>query len=127
MLASPLGIDGREVFQQSFNFSKFPNLQEVAFGVGWVSGGLRWIPMALSTIKPATSPRLSAIRLDFVYPYTFDRHIDTLIVGAGDDLRWIADEAPRIKREFEGAVNLTVLRDASFKAAFDALNVRFIP
>lgn len=41
------------------------------------------------------------------------------------DLRWVADEVARIEREFEGAVNLVVLRDAGFKVVLDKLNVRF--
>jgi len=88
-------------------------------------GGLRWIPMALSTIKPATSPCLSTIRVDLTRSYATNRPAERLIEDTHDDLRWIADEAARIEREFNGAVNLAVSRDLAFKVALDALNVRF--
>ena len=88
-------------------------------------GGLRWIPMALSTIKPATSPRLTSIRLDLTRSYATFRPAERLTEDTRDDLRWIADEAVRIEREFGGVVNLTVSRDPAFKVALDALNVRF--
>ena len=92
-----------------------------------MSGSVVWIPKALSTIKRATSPRLSALQLSFARPPTAaNRPVDALIGGAGEDLRWIAGEVARIRREFDGAVNLTMLRDPVFEAAFDALDVRFI-
>ena len=78
--------------------------------------------MALSTIKPATSPCLFTIRVDLTCssPTLFSLTEDT-----HDDLRWAADEAVRIEREFGGAVNLTVSRDPALDAVLDALNVRF--
>jgi len=87
--------------------------------------GLPWIPMALSTLRPTTSPHLSTIRLDFAGAIIGSRHVETSIRDMGDDLRRLADEATRIEREFEGAVNLTVLRDSRFEVVFDTLNVRF--
>ena len=36
----------------------------------------------------------------------------------------VADEAARIEREFEGALNLTVLRDPAFQVASESLGVR---
>jgi len=81
--------------------------------------------MALSTIKPATSPHLSTVLVDLARSYSTSRPIASLIEDTRDDLRWVADEATRIEREFEGAVNLTVSRDQAFKVALDALNVRF--
>lgn len=65
-LVPSLNADTDEVSQQSFDFSKLLNLREVDFGVGWVDGGLP--PATLSTFRPATSPRLSTIRLAF--PHT---------------------------------------------------------
>lgn len=78
--------------------------------------------MALSTLKPTTSPRLSAVRLSFA-GFT-DRTVDTLIRDTGNDLRQVADEVARIEREFEGAVNFTVASDSVFEAVLDTLGVR---
>lgn len=118
--------DGCETFGRPFDLSKFPNLQEVSFGIGWFGGGIPWIPPALSSIRPATSPHLSAIQLSFDHPLPANRYIDAAMIKVMDsDLRWVADEVARIEREFEGAVNLVVLRDAGFKVVLDKLNVRF--
>jgi len=110
----------------SFDFSKFPNLQEVNVGVsvGWMHGGLPWIPTALSTIGPTTSPRLSSLRLTFAGSPS-PRSIESLIEHLGDDLLRIAGEVTRIEREFEGVLNITVVRDLQFGAALGRLNVRF--
>ena len=80
--------------------------------------------MALSTIKPATSPRLSIIQVNLVRSYTTTRTVEDLVKHTRDDLRWLADEAIRIEREFEGALKVTVSRDPAFKVALDALDVR---
>ena len=125
-MASLPGVDGHGAFERSFDFSEFPNLQEVAFAVGWMDGSLAWIPRALSTIKPATSPRLSVIQLNFSRPIIAIRSVDALITDTSDDLRWVADEIARIKGEFEGAVDLAVHWDSSFRVVLDALNVRFL-
>jgi len=118
-------LDGHESFDRSFDFSGFPSLQEVTFvsTVGWTGGGLPWIPMALSTLRPTTSPHLSAIRLNFASPSTA-LPIKALIKDTGRDLRQAAGEVARIESEFEGVVNVTVLRDSMFEAALCALNVR---
>ena len=79
--------------------------------------------MALSTIRPATSPRFSTIRLDLC-TYT-DQPVEAMVASMGDDLRRIADEVARIELEFEGAVNFIVLRDPGLGPVLDALNVRF--
>jgi len=117
-------LDGSETLERAFDFSKVPNIQEVDFRVGWMGGGLLWIPTALSALRPTTSPRLSAIKLGLTSPLG-DESVETMIEDAGGDLRRIADELIRIEREFEGAVNFTVRRDLEFKAVFDTLNVRF--
>ena len=116
-----------EAFERSFDFSKLPNLREVKFGfrAGRTGGGLLWIPMALSTLGPATSPHLSTIRLDFSRSLIVNRSAMSLIEGTANDLRWVADEVARIEREFEGAVNLNASRDSVFKVVLDTLDVRF--
>ena len=101
-------VDGVEASDRSFDFSKFPNFQEVRFEVGWERGGLRWVPAALSTLTLATSPRMSTIRLNFVPHSSSTRSIEALLRDAGGDFRWVADELARIGREFEGAVDVTV-------------------
>ena len=113
----------RHTLERSFDFSKFPNVQDVTFCFwdSFVDGGVPWIPMALSTLRAATSPRLSVIRLDF-HSSTSKPPEPTII---DSDLRRIADEVARIQREFEGAVKFTVLRDAGFQVGLDAFNVRF--
>jgi hypothetical protein len=114
-----------EAFERSFSFSEFQSLQEVGFGVSWIAGGLLWIPAALSTLRRATSPRLSALHLNFVDSSTITRSLETAIEGMGDDLQRTADEVARIEHEYEGAVKVIVFRDPRFKTVFDALNVRF--
>jgi hypothetical protein len=66
--------------------------------------------MALSTLKLATSPRLSALQLDFG-----SWSIEPSIEDMGSDLRRTVDEVARIQQEFEGVVKVTVL---GFKAVF---------
>ena len=121
MLTPPPDVDGDEAFERSFDFSEFPNLQEVDLRVSWAGGNLLWIPTALSTLKPATSPYLSVIKFNFNPLSTADW---TAIGDAGRDLRRTVDEFTRIEREFEGAVNVTVLLDPRFEV-LDAFNVRF--
>lgn len=119
--------DGFEAFGRSFNFSEFPVLQEVnfTFAVGWKEVGLPWIPAALSTLRPATSPRLSAVQLTFTHSPQINRFVEAAIETMGNDLRRTANEVTRIQRKFGGGVNLTVVRDTGFKAVFDKLSVRF--
>ena len=110
-LILPSDIDGRETFERSFDFSKLPNLQEVRFGVRWRGGGLRSIPTALSTLRPATSPRLLAIRLGFIDPPASGQLIEPPIKLTGNvtnDVRRVADEIARIERELEETLELVV-------------------
>ena len=118
-------VDESETFEQSFDFSGCPNLQDVDFAlaVGWKGRGLPWIPMALSTLRPATSPLLSAIQLHFACPIV-DRGVKSLIKDTSNDLRRVATEVARIEREFGGVVKFTVSRDSLFEAVLCALNVR---
>ena len=120
-------VDGSDDFRRYFDFSKFPNLQEVELGVcvSWRGGGLPWIPMALSTLKPATSPHLSTIRFDFSCSPGVTRPVEASIREVGSDLQRIAEEVARIEREFEGTVNLTAFLDSVFKEVLDTLDVRF--
>jgi len=82
--------------------------------------------MALSTLRPATSPRLTSIQLDFAGSIINDLPVELLIQDTGNDLRQVADEVARIEREFEGAVNFTVGSDSIFKVVLDTLSVRFL-
>ena len=72
--------------------------------VGLVHGGLLWVPMALSTLKPATSPRLFAIRFSYFTIHARDPDIGAI----KEDLRRTADEVARIRCEFEGAVDVAM-------------------
>jgi hypothetical protein len=119
----PPTVDRRAVFERSFDFSKFPDLQEVDFWVDWMAGDLLWIPVALSTLKRATSPRLSVVQFNCVTSYTTTHPVETSIEDTGNHLRWAAQEVARIEREFEG--NLIKSRDPGFKAVFETLDVRF--
>jgi len=114
---------GREACRRSFGLAKFPNLHEVDFEVNWVGGGIPWIPMTLSTLKPATSPHLSTIRLGLFVSYAATRPIETSIEDVGNDLRRIADEVDRIDREFDGVVDFTVLLGSGFREVLNTLNI----
>lgn len=118
-------VYGRKAPERSFDFSNFPNLQEVDFEVSWGSGGLLWISEAFSTLGPTTSPRLSAVRLQLACLPIANRPPGALINDLGDDLRRVADEVARIKHEFGEAMDLTVSRDPAFAVVLGALNVRF--
>jgi len=109
---------------RTFDFSKFPTLQEVNFELCWVDEGIFWIPTALSTFTPATSPRISAIRLNLGSYSASDRPVPALLKATGRELLRVADEFTRIKREYKGAVNLTVVRNPGFEAVSDTFNVR---
>ena len=89
-----------------------------------MGGRLLWIPAALSTLRPATSPHLSAIKLRFTRVRSVNRPTKTLIKNMGEDLQWVVDEFARIKHEFERAVSFTVIRDSGFEE-LDTLKVRF--
>lgn len=88
---------------------------------------MSWIPLALSSLGPATFPHLSAIRFAFADSPSISRSVETLIKDAGSDLQRIADEVARIEREFRGAVNLTLFLDSAFEVVLDTLNVSFHP
>ena len=52
------------------------------------------------------------------------RSVESLTGGVGDDLLRIADGVTRIEREFEGALNLAILRDLKFGVTMNRLDVR---
>jgi len=81
--------------------------------------------VALSTLRPATSPRLSIIQFDFSYSPGVTRSVKAVMEEVGNDLQRVADEVARIECEFEGTVNLIALLDPVFKEVLDTLNVRF--
>jgi len=100
-----------EALERSFDFAKLPSLREVGVKVHWRRGSLHWIPTALSTLKPVTSPHLSTIRLTFDGPSSSILSAGVPVGDIDNDLRRVADEFSRIEHEYEGAVNLTLLRD----------------
>jgi len=110
ILALTLALDDLGAVERSFDLSKFLNLQELEIAICWLGGRLLWIPVALSTVRPVTSPHLSAIELRFTRVHPFSRPAE-ILQSMGDDLQWVADEFIRISREFEGAVYL----DSGFK------------
>ena len=112
----PDGDPNSEAFERSFDFSKFTKLREVNFTqvvCQMRSRVIPWIPMALSTLNPTTSPHISSLRLNFIGPPTRLRP-GFSIEDMGDALRQIADQVARIEQEFEGVVNCTVIRDPRF-------------
>jgi len=72
--------------------------------------------MVLSTLSPTTSPRLSSLQLDFMG--SSSNFSPEFFEDMGDDLQRITDQVTRIEREFEGAVNSTVIRDPKFDSRF---------
>ena len=90
-------------------------------------GSLHYIPMALSTLKPSTSPHLSYVHLRLTGPTCHIPHLVSRTSGLenlDNDLRQVADELSRIEREYEGAVELIVLRSSEFEL-LNRLSVRF--
>jgi hypothetical protein len=72
--------------------------------------------MALSTLKRATSPFLSALQLNFAASYTRTNPVEPTIEDMSSDVRQTIDEVARIQHEFEGGVKVTVL--GPLKAVF---------
>ena len=89
----------------------------------WAAGDLLWIPAALSTIKPATSSRLSIIQLKLggrSLRYLPEDQRERLV----GDLRLIEKELARIEREFMGVLDLTVTRYPGFEVGDFSSNIR---
>ena len=107
----------REASERSFDFPKLPRLKEVNFShpVHRIGGASRpWIPMALSTLCPTTSPHLSFLQVAF--PGSPSNLPESSIENLRNDLQRVRHQITRIKREFEGAVNFTVILDPKFEA-----------
>ena len=99
----------------------------MTFGLQWLRGPLRYIPVALSTLKPSTSPRLSHVHLGLTGLTCPSRYILYEALppeNLGGDLRRIADEFSRIEREYTGAVDLSVFGGTGVER-LDTINVRF--
>ena len=91
------GTGGRESFERSFDCSIFSNLEEVEFGIGWFCGSLFWIPMALSTLKPATPPHLFTIQLNFASWPLILSSTEAIIQEIANELRQVAVEIARTR------------------------------
>ena len=74
-----------------------------------MGGSLLWIPTTLSTLRPVTSPRLSAIQLNFTHSSTVTPSVETVIENTMNDLRRVAEEVARIECAFTGRVSATIL------------------
>lgn len=77
---------------------------------------LQWIPTALSTLKPTTSPHLSVVQLYFT-PRTRWRVPRASIERLNNDLGLIEHEVARIGREFVGEVNVTMDRKVRLRVS----------
>lgn len=97
----------RETFERSFDFTKLPSLKEAEFTSRWISGGLYWVPVALSTIKPTTSSRLSVVQVIICNQFPWQVDIPSQ-ERLDDDVQLISGEVSRIEQEFRGAMDLTV-------------------
>jgi hypothetical protein len=113
--------DGYETLNQSFDFSKLPNLKEVNLAVYRFAGDLLWIYAALLTIKPATSPHLSTIQLKISGRLLLERIPERSREELIHDLRLIDEEVDRIEREFSGSVNLIVHRYPGYEVCYPSL------
>ena len=107
------GIGDRETPEQSFNFAKLPNIEEVTFTLRQVDGDSPWILKALSTLKPTTTPHLSVLQFNLGDrtpgrgPIEWGRKV-------GDGVPLMKRQVTRIRREFAGAVNVIVHRYPGF-------------
>ncbi|KAF9645584.1 hypothetical protein BDM02DRAFT_492760 [Thelephora ganbajun] len=116
--------DDSETFERSFDFSKSRSLREVTFNLHWIYNDLHWIHMALSTLKPATTPHLSSIYLSFKDPGYLSRPSSAQLEKNPNDLQGVADEFVRIGREYDGEVDITVVLDTGHRL-LGIYNVRF--
>ena len=116
--------DGPDILEQSLDFSKLPNLREVNLVLRLAGGGPPRIPVAFSTLRPATSPHLSTIRLEFACEPTLAHLTETVVDEMINYLEQLPGETTRIQREFEGAVDFTVAIDSKFEAVLGKIDVR---
>lgn len=84
--------------------------------VRWGVGCLQWIPTALSTLKPTTSPHLSVIRIKLIGKTR--RHLPRASLEQLDnDLKLIKHEIARIRREYVTQVDMTVDQHTRFQVS----------
>ena len=105
VLISYSTLAGHESLNRTFDFSEFPNLEELAFVTPLAAMDLHWLPKAISTLKPTTSPRLSSLRL-----LTCDRPPGSPVPSMerlGNVTR-LVEGFTQVEREFMGAVKVTV-------------------
>ena len=97
--------DGHEVSDREFNFTRFSNLEEITFIIGRTPGDLLWIPRALSTVKPITSPRFSVLNLmpGYELPHPIPAHYRLWL----RNVTRLTEEVSRIEHEFMGTVKVT--------------------
>lgn len=116
------GLGGREAPNQPFDFTKLPNIKQVKFKVLQTAGSIQWISTALSTLKPATSPCLTVVRLNFaVRRFLNRRSMERL----RDDLTLIEREVARVRHEFAGKVHITMNENIRYRVS--GLNSNFRP
>ena len=105
VLISYSTLAGHESLNRTFDFSEFPNLEELAFHTPMYVTDVHWLPEAISTLKPTTSPRLSSLRL-----VTRDRPPGSPVPSMerlGNVTR-LVEGFTQVEREFMGAVKVTV-------------------
>ena len=96
---------GHESLNRTFDFTEFPNLEGLAFVTPMYARDIHWLPEAISTLKPTTSPRLSSLRL-----LTRDRPPGSPVPSKerlGNVTR-LVEEVTQVERKFKGAVKVTV-------------------
>ena len=115
-------------FRAFLRLFQIPKPPRTAPWVGFVNGNLLCRVSGSSRLSRPSDPpplRLSAIQINFIYPFSTNESVEAPIKRVENDLRQIADEVARIEREFREAVNVTVLRYPGFRTVLDTLNVRF--
>ena len=105
VLISYSTLVGHESLNRTFDFTEFPNLEELAFHTPMAAKDTYWLPEAISTLKPTTSLRLSALRL-----VTWDRLLGGPVPGKErlGNMTRLVEEVTQVERKFKGAVKVTV-------------------
>lgn len=80
--------------------------------------------MALSTIKPATSPYLYAIKLSLIGPPDGTLIDEGSTRALGTELKMTAGQITRIRREFNERIYFIAIRDQWFRVFLESLNLR---
>jgi len=108
-------LNGPLTFLNPKTFKKLCSVLWSVLG-GEVSRGSLWL------FRPSDPPPLHTYR--YLTPFLQLAYVPTCR-NLGRDLQRIADEVARIDREFEGAVNFTVVPDSKFEVVLDTFNVSF--